>query len=524
MFDIIITGARVYDGRGGEPYATDVAVQGDRIARIGDCGGMDAALRLDASGLSLLPGFIDVHTHSDAVLFARPEREEAIRQGITTELTGSCGIGLFPLDKAYDDYEPTMRGIMGKSASRTHYASAGAFLAALPATGINVAAQLAHSPLRAEAIGYSDQPLIGKGLDKALSLARESLEEGAVSLTTGLSYYPASFGDTDELVALSKVAALFDVPLCAHLRSVLRRPDPSFDKRYELLAIARRSGVRAHFSHYRTIPEAAGKLDDLFAPIEQGLSEGLRVTADFYPYPIGSGFSTVHLPLWAMDGGFASIMARLRDPSLHAKIAQDLPKAWPPIDSGVILHSPHHPEYLGRSYGDIASRRNQTVAEMLADLLEEEELEVGFRPEIAYTDEQERRLEDDFPQILAKPYYMAGSDTLAAHMLPHPRTFGAFAKLVRLCHERGVPLGLVANRLSRNAAQLFQLKDRGEIAEGKYADICLFNPEVFRDQTTFSDPLRFSTGMTHVLVNGRFALRDGVPTGVRAGRALYRGK
>ncbi len=523
MVDLIIKGADIYDGSGNKPYVADVAIKGDRIVQVGRCEHLDALLQLDAAGLALLPGFIDVHTHSDVIPFSRPERGEAIFQGITTELTGSCGIGIFPLDKAYEDYEPSVRGILGKANTGKHFASAGAYLQAIPRTGINVAAQIAHSPLRAEAIGYRDMPLNGKGMEKAIYLLRESFEEGAVSFSTGLSYYPASFGDTEELVELSHVASGFDAPLCAHLRSVLRVPDPGFDKRLELLKIARRSGVRIHYSHYRTTPETVGKLDELFAPIEQGLTEGLRVTADFYPYPIGAGYCAVYLPLWAMDGGFNAIMTRLRNPSKRAMIIQDLQHAWPPIDHGVILHAPKHPGYLGRSYADIAAMQGKTIAEMLVDLLEQEELEVGFHHGI-YTSEQEKLLEIDFPKILAKPYYMGGSDAIPAHMFPHPRTYGAFAKHVRLSREQNLPLELVANRLSKNPAQLFQLKDRGEIAEGKYADLCIFNPDKLRDHATFTDPIHTATGMIHVLVNGQFALRDGALTGTLAGRALYRGK
>jgi len=523
MFSVIIENATIVDGTGNKPYKADIAILNDRISYIGDCNKIEATQRINAESLVVLPGFIDVHTHSDVIYYTQPNRDEAICQGITTEITGSCGIGTFPLSRSYDDYEPTMRGILGHRISRSPYKSTGEYLSSLPKTGLNVAAQLAHSPLRAEAVGYSDVPLVGESLKSAINLMKKSLDEGAVSFSTGLSYYPASFGDTEELVELCKVAKQYDVPICAHLRSVLRKPIPNYDKRNELLEIGERTGIRIHYSHYRTTPDTVGNLHAHFAPIERGLSEGLSVTADIYPYPIGAGFCPVYLPLWAMDGGYSSIMKRLQDKSMRKQIIEDLSFSFPPIQNGRFLHAPHHPEYLGRTYQEIAKERNQTIAEMLVDLLREEELNLGFSHG-EFTSEQERALEKDFTQILSKPYYMGGSDAIAVHSFPHPRTFGAFSKLVRLCYEHSVPIEIVANRLSNLPAQLFQLKDRGEIAVGKFADLCLFTPGNPTDMATFSDPQKLAIGMEHVIINGDFVLKNGELTGTLAGRPLFRGR
>lgn len=508
-FDTIIAGAAIYDGNGGAPILADVGIRGDRIAAIGDLSNAEAEARVEGAGMALLPGLIDVHTHSDSVLLLKPDRAEALCQGITTEITGACGIGLFPLTNRFDDYARLSRGLLGDLPRGLRFASTNAYLEALPNTGVNVAAQLAHSPLRAEAQGFSDAPMHPSMLD----MARRAFEEGAVGLTTGLSYYPASFSDTDEIVELCKIAAAFGAPLAIHRRSVLRKPDPAFDRSEEALSIARRSGVHVQFSHFSPSPGTAGKLDAVLSPIERGLREGLSLSADFYPYPVGASYGLFPMPLWAMEGDADAIMERLSNPETRARIEAEMDVS--DIQDAVVTHAPNHPTYLGK--------RLFASGKSLCQMNYEEELALAFRWDTDAGADVLETLDRDAISQLQKPYCMAGSDTLPAYAFPHPRSFGAFARFIRLAHEQGAGMALVANRMAKYPAEMFGLRDRGEIAEGKFADLILFDPAGIRDRATFAEPKQLAEGMKMVYVNGKLAVKDGKPTGALNGRALRRG-
>lgn len=519
MFDLLIAGGTIYDGLGGAPFQADLAVRGDRIAAVGRLDRCEAKETVDASGMAVTPGFIDVHTHSDWQFFLAPDRAEALCQGITTEIAGACGIGLFPL--LHSDYGQVMTGIFG--AEPQLFGSCAEYLASLPPTGVNAAVHLAHSPLRCALCGFRDAPL---PVQKAQDLARQAFEEGACAFSTGLAYYPASFGDTEEVAAICRVAAEFDVPVCVHQRTALRDHTEKFDSREEVLEFARRSGARVHFSHYRTNPKTAGHLDELLEPIERGLEEGLRVTADFYPYSVGAGYTAVHLPMRVMEGGFSSIMERVRNPEWK----QWIQKEWerhPEISpsNAVLLHAPRHPDYRNRTYRDIARMRGQEIPEMLLELLAEEELQLSYRPETRESEEGlSDTLERDFIELMRHPCYLFGSDTLPGLDHLHPRSFGAFARLLHLAFRHGVTLSEFVLHASARPCELFGLHGRGVIAEQNFADLCVFHHAEIADRATFAHPRRTAEGMRLVTVNGQIAVRNGKPTGIRAGRPLRRGQ
>lgn len=517
MYDLLIVGGTICDGRGGTPFQADVAVRGDRIAAVGDLKQCEAEERFDATGMSVTPGFVDVHTHSDWCLLRAPARAEALCQGITTEIAGACGIGLFPLKNS--DYGEVMSGIFG-SVPRL-FSSCAEYLEWLPPLGINAAVHLAHSPLRCALCDFRDEKLPEK---RAQDLARRAFEEGACALSTGLAYYPAAFGDTDEAAALARVAAEFDAPVCVHQRTALREDAAGFDPREEVLEFARRSGARVHFSHYRTGPKTAGQLEQLLAPIERGLSEGLRITADFYPYPVGAGYAAVNLPMRVMEGGFQRILERLRDPLWKRRILEEWRRRPETLcTDAVVLHAPRHPDYRNRTFREIARQRKQEIPDMLIDLLAEEKLQLAFRPETGSADELPEALEHDFAELMRHRAYLYGSDTLPGLAVPHPRSFGAFARLLRLGYRNGVPLPEFVRHAAAMPCELFGLRKRGILAEGYFADLCVFRYGEVCDRATFSEPCRKAEGMRLVTVNGKVALRNGIPTGYLAGRALRRG-
>ena len=522
MLDCVIWGGMICDGSGRPPYPADVGIRGDRIECVGTLRDVKARKTVDAAGLYVLPGMIDVHCHSDVWLLKHPDRMDAVSQGITTEIVGPCGIGVFPLTGENRQYPRQVRAIIGDEVHA--FSSCDEYLNSLPATALNVAAHVSHSPLRAEAAGFGDQPLTEESRKKLIDLTSRAFEEGACALSTGLAYFPAAFGDTDEVALLGKVASRFDAPVTVHQRTALRAPDPAFDPREEVLEFARRSGARLHYSHYRTTPKTAGETDALLAPIRRGRAEGLRITADFYPYPVGAGYTAVILPMWAMDGGMERAMEALSSPRLRDRLLKDVVRNNPRLSDGVVVHAPRHPGYLGRTYEDIARERGQDIPHMLLDLLREEELNVGYQISHDFSPEALEQQEKDFITLLREPYYMLGSDSLPGQALTHPRSYGAFAKMLRLAGKYGLDWGLVAQRVSAAPAELFGLKNRGKLEKGYYADLFLLDAEKIRDNAAFEDPFHFAEGIRSVFVNGRSVYENGQMTGCRPGRPLRRGQ
>lgn len=476
MVDLLIQNACVYDGSGGKPYRADVAIQKDRICAIGKLDSSNAARTIDGNGLDLLPGLIDTHTHSDGQLMNRAPRLEAIRQGITTEIIGSCGIGLFPLPEERKDYLRSVRGIVGNVDADLPMGSVTQYTQTVGASATNYAMQLAHSPLRIAAVGNLDVPMTEKKFAKMEELSRQAFEAGACAFSTGLAYYPAAFSATEELVRICAIAAEYDVPFTAHLRSVQNKFFPDgLNPIAEVIEVAKRSGVHLHFSHHKTRKETAGQVEALLAPLEEAMAQGVNITADFYPYPVGCGYVAVFLPLWIMEGDVAQILERLADPTLRPVLEADIAKHGHKLEEGIFIHAPRHPEYLHKTFPQVAQENNETIPQMLIRFLLEEELDGGYMPEYQISEEVVDQLEKDYAELLRRPYYMVGSDTLPGHNCPHPRTFDTFPKLLKVGCEHGLPLELLANRMCANPADVFHLTGRGRIREGNFADLILLN-------------------------------------------------
>lgn len=477
MFDLLIRNASVFDGSGGPGRVTDVAITGDTIAAVGSMPYARSQAVLQADGLSLLPGFIDTHTHSDAVIANGDLREAALRQGVTTEIIGSCGIGTVPLTSESRAYLDTVKGIIGPLRPEIRTESVRAFFGSTRQCATNYALQLAHSPLRCTIAGCHDTELQPEQLNAMQQALRGALSQGACAFTTGLSYFPAAFCNTQELVALCRTARDFDAPFCIHQRTVTNRYSANIPAPLdEAFAIAKQSGVRLHLSHYKTRPASLGQVEQLTQPIERALDQGLQVTADFYPFPVGCGYIAVNLPLWVMDGTPEQILSRLADPMLQQKIAAQMEQEHPSVADGRFTHAPNTPSLLGKTYTQAAQEMGLRVSQMLVRFLHENALDGGYMPTYQPTREQLELFYDDCAALLRKPYYMVGSDTLPAHGRPHPRSFHTFSTILSIAKSHALPLGLLAERLSAAPAALFHLQGRGRIAPGCFADLVLLDP------------------------------------------------
>lgn len=530
---ILIQNALVCDGTGETaPFTADVLIENGLIAAVERNGLPPLADEvIDASGLTMMPGFIDTHTHSDVYCLHNRQMVSSLCQGVTTEITGPDGLTYAPLGACeVRDYGRYLQGLCGPLESEAVAGSMASYLKALDGCAVNVCAQVGHGVLRLNTVGFWDVPLRGMALERAKQIMRRCFEEGAVGFSTGMSYFPGAYCDTDELIALCSVAREYGAPFSIHMRFVLTDRARFGGKRLsnveEALTVARQSGVALLMSHYHTNASSVGRVEELCAPFEKAMAEGADIVMETYPYHAGSGYAVNALPPWAVEGGFDRIMERLETPAIRKRIIEDILQSEKagrgPVAEDVFTQLQQNGELLGMNYQQAAELRGQSIEEMLVDILREEELAVGYRKGNVPDNALYERLNDDFVALLHKPYYVIGSDGIAAHAFPHPRTYGSFAKFLRIAYERGMLMEAFAYHASGLPARTFGLEGRGIIRTGAHADLVLLDPGRVREGASFDHPVALPQGIPYVLVNGRIAVRDGRALGVLAGRALKR--
>lgn len=519
---ILIKHGTVIDGTGTSPRKADVLVKWGRIIEVGNLEGAEADIIIDATGQVVCPGFIDTHVHSDLNLLKDPLHVSGLSQGITTEVLGQDGLSYAPLSPKYrDDYRKYLAGLNGDPDLDLEWSSVAEFRNLFhEKTSINTAYQVPHGALRLETVGYEDVLLKGANLRQAKKLLARGFDEGAVAFSTGLSYYPCSFGDTEELVELCEVAAVYNRPFVIHLRTVF--PDEPFDPVKEAIEIAERSGAPLHFSHYRTGVDNPGQLEELLQDIDKAIDRGVDITLECYPYPAGAGFGMFMMPRWSHVGGYGGLMARLADPLTCKEMSKDMIDAGL-VHDGVVSLLPEgskDSDLLGRQFSEVAAERGIDIATLMCELMLNNNLVVGYKqppPEKEIWDQ----IDQDVMQLLNRSDYMVGSDSLAAATHPHPRTYGSFTRFLRLQREYNfMPLEELINRMTSLPAYRFGLTDRGELKRGKAADIVIFDPETVNDTATYEDPNQLSEGISYVLVNGLVAFSHGRALAVFAGRAI----
>ncbi len=517
--DWIVRGGSVVDGLGGEVVRADVGIAGDRIVAVGDLSKAAAAAEFAAEGLLVCPGFIDVHTHSDAYLLIEPGAPSKILQGVTTEITGNCGASAAPRWPGY-----TMPSDWLEQEYPGDWHSVAEYRALLEAQkpAVNSAMLIGHRAIRAAVMGIEARAATTDEIAKMCGRLEAALEEGGAGLSTGLVYAPAMFAQPEEITALAQVVARRGGIYATHMRS---EGGTLLEAIEEALEVARASGVRLQISHLKTAGRGNWrKLDAALEKIRAAQAEGIEVASDRYPYTASCTDLDVILPTWASQGGRAAILARLRDPAAHAKIRAEMAAAreetyW----EGVWIGSTRHPDnagFAGKPLWTAAEAWKLHPLDAALRFMETDELFTGG---IFFG-----MSEENMWRILAEPWVMIGSDASIraptgplSHDHPHPRAYGTFGRFLRAALDgKTVGVGEAVRKMTSLPADHFRLKDRGVLRVGAYADVVAIDPKTFRDRATYEKPHQFCDGISAVWVNGALTLRDGRETGERGGRYL----
>lgn len=526
MYDVLIRGGTVIDGTGSPGLRQDVAIKNGRIVALANNIEETATISIDASGCVVAPGFIDAHSHSDLMLLANPALEEKVRQGVTTEILGQDGLGLAPVysDAARAMLQEHLAGLLGSPAVTWDWTSFDSYLERYRRHGtvLNVAALVSHGALRIAALGMEDRPATAAELTEMKRFLAQALAAGAPGLSTGLIYPPCNYAAHEELVELARVVAGYGGAFVVHVRN---EADTLLESLEEMVDLARASRVHLHISHLKTIGKKNwGKVDAALTLLEAARKEGLRVTADQYPYLAGSTALAACLPPWAPAGGPQAMLARLKSPEERARIKAAFQHSIPNWQNrgetegweNVIVASvgSGDPAVVGRSVAALAAERGRDPVDVIMDIIQAEENRATM---VCF-----QNCEENLIKVMQKPWVMVCTDGILGAGKPHPRLYGTFPRVLgRYVREQGVlTLEEAVRKMTALPAASFGLTDRGVLKEGLAADVVVFDPAAVTDRATFAEPQVWPEGVSHVLVNGELVLADGALTGRLPGRLL----
>lgn len=498
QYDILIRNGKIIDGTGNSWYYADVAVKNGKIISIGKLTHTTANKIIDANGLIVAPGFIDVHAHIENGVFERPTADNYIYDGVTTVVTGNCGGSDDDLKKFFWRLD-SMK------------------------TSINVASLVGHNTVRRLAMGLDNRLATSEEQKKMEDLVAQAMKDGAVGLSTGLIYLPGMYSNTEEVIGLAKTAALYNGIYASHIRN---EENGVVDAINEAINIGKAANIPVQVSHFKVSgPANWNRSKETLSLIEAARKDGYDVTIDQYPYTASSTNLGIRLPDWALAGGQDSLKKRIADPVLHKQIINEM------------LESQKKYKYKNYAYAFVAMHKADTTlngkniseinklkgrkakpkeeAETILDMM------VAGGAQMVYHSMNE----DDVRYFIKYPFNMVGADGGVSNGkgFPHPRTYGTnsrvLGKYVR--EEKLISLEEAIRRMTSLAAQKFQLKDRGLLKEGYAADIVIFNENEVADKATFEQPHQFSVGFKYVLVNGKLVIENGKHNGIKSGTPLY---
>ena len=526
-YDIVIRHGTVYDGSGKPGVVGDVAIDGDHIAAVGDLANARGRNEVEARGMAVAPGFIDMLNHSETALWADGRAQSGIRQGVTLAVFGESSIG--PLSEPMRAEQQRRQGDI-KFPIAWHTLGEGLDAIAKHGTSVNIASFVSASTIRGKEIGFDNRPPTPDELDRMRADVRTAMSEGAMGVTTALIYTPAVFAKTDELIELAKVASQSGGMYISHMRSEGDRLLEAID---ETLTIARQAHIRAEIYHLKAAGQSnLEKMDAAIAKIEAAQKEGFEITADMYTYTAGSTGLDAAMPPWVQEGGYDAWASRLRDPKVRERLRRDMTTpggTWENLllaagGKGTLLVGFKNEalrKYTGKTLEDVAKERGTSIQDTAMDLVAED----GSRVQVVYF----LMSEDNVKKQIRQPWVSFGSDAsfMSAEGVflktsTHPRAYGNFARLLGkyVRDEHVIPLEEAIRKLTSLPADTLKIKDRGRLAAGQFADVVVFDPNTIADRATYDKPHQYSVGVRDVWVNGTQVLKNGDHTGATPGRVV----
>ncbi len=534
VFDLLIKNGKIVNGTGNPWFKADIGIKNGKIEKIGRLDSADAEKILDAEGLIVSPGFIDMHNHSDISVFFNPKLESTIRQGITTLVIGNCGSSLAPVNPATKDlFMKHIEAFLPSDAElEVTWNTFEEYLNKLEEIEMaaNIAPLVGHGTVRIAVMGFDDREPTAEELDEMKKLVAEAMEAGAFGMSTGLIYPPGVYSKTEELVELCKVVAKYGGIYVSHIRG---EGGTLIEAVKEAIYIGEKAGVPVEISHHKAAGKSNwGKTKETLKLMEEARKRGVDVTCDQYPYRAGMTSLSAVLPPWVHVGGVEEMLRRLRDPKEREKIRRDIEQGLPGWEnfvadcgweniyiSSVVTEKNKHLE--GKNVAEIAKIKGKDELDAVCDLLLEEDGRVTI---VLFMMDEE-----DIVRVMKSPLQMVATDAWAVAPYgvlgagkPHPRFYGTYPRVLgRYVREKKVlTLEEAVRKMTSFPAQKLGLKDRGLILEGMWADIVIFDPAKIIDKATYQNPHQYPEGIEYVIVNGKIVVENGEHTGVLPGKTL----
>lgn len=526
---VLIKNGLIVNGNNTPPFNGSILLQDDRIAKIAEEISEDGVDKvIDAAGRAVAPGFIDTHSHSDLQILVNPYNEIKIRQGITTEVLGQDGISMAPLPKEFiSSWRKNLAGLDGESDEIDwEYETTDNYLKMMEegGVGLNESYLVPHGNIRMEAMGLDDRLATPEEIQKMCDITRREMEAGSYGLSSGLIYIPCAYGNTEELVEMCKVVREYDGVFVVHQRS---EADTIVDSMKEIIYIGEHSGVKIHFSHFKVCGKNNWKyIPEMNALLDEAKAKGITVTLDQYPYAAGSTMLGVVLPPWAHAGGTDKLMERLANPEDRARMTKDIEEGIPGWDNFIdfagfdqifvtSVKTAKNEDAIGKSLVDLAEMRGTDPYNATYDLLLQEENAVGMVDFYG--------LEEHVIGFLMREEQNVCTDGLLSGK-PHPRAYGSFPRILgRYVREQKIlPIETAINKMTKKAATAINIPQRGELKEGYFADLVIFNQDTVSDVGDYVDPMHFPVGIDYVIINGQAVIEEGTYHKLKAGKVLRR--
>jgi len=525
LFDIVVKNGYVVDGTGNPWFKADVGIKSGKILEIGDLGSANANEMINAKGLVVSPGFIDIHSHSEFSLLSNSKAESKIRQGVTIEVNGNCGFSPAPIEGVTAEVAEEVK----EYKLDIDWSTLGEYLDRLERQGIalNVVQLVGHGTIRAAVIGYENRPPTREELDKMKKLVAQAMEDGAFGISTGLYYSPGGFASTEEVIEFCRVVARYGGIYTSHMRG---EGDPLIEAVAEAIEIGEKANVPVEISHHKACGiENWGKVKKTLRMMEEARSRGVDVTCDVYPYEAcGADFVSM-IPTWAHEGGVDKLCERLTDLKNRERIKKEMLEGLPGWESTIkqsgwrrikVIGWKGRKEFEGKTLAEVAELKGLDPFDLTFDLvINKESIElVDFSMS-----------EEDVCTVLKHPLSMIGSDGWAlapygvlGESKTHPRSYGTFPRILGkyVREEKVLSLAEAIRKMTSLPAQKLGLRDRGMIREEMWADLVVFNPKTVIDKSTYEDPHRYPQGIEYVLVNGEIVIEEKEHTGALPGKTL----